>query len=253
MPYIVRNCHRIDEVRNISQPVLNRLFKLCTGVCGDFNCNKDNDFDCAESRHTLSLTSPDGQVCPEDGNTQVPGEPCPGNSGKYCRGLCEKHQSECYIECRDYDTGVVDSNQCSITPGESTPHTDDTTCPVAIEDECDNLIDSLGSEWNACKADTEATNDIKDACKFEACIWAGDENETEMITEVHRNTLDVFISRCGKRDAQIDTCSLTVDQCGANQTYNQCSTCSQRMTCDDYLDEQDELVVTCDDSVTVKV
>ena len=83
------------------------------------------------------------------------------------------------------NTGVVDSNpnQCSITPNESTPHTDDTTCPTAIEDGCDNLIDNLGSEWNACKADVDATNDIKDACKFEACIWAGDDDETEMISE----------------------------------------------------------------------
>ena len=138
-------------------------------------------------------------MCPANGNTQVPGETCPGRSGKYCRGLCEKHSSECYIECRDYDTGVVDSNpnQCSITPNESTPHTDDTTCPTAIEDGCDNLIDNLGSEWNACKADTDATNDIKDACKFEACIWAGDTDETEMISEgygCNKVTQHIFVA-----------------------------------------------------------
>ena len=74
-------------------------------------------------------------------------------------------------------------NQCSITPNESTPYTDDTTCPTAIETGCENLIDNLGSEWNACKADIDATNDIKDTCKFEACIWAGDDDETEMISE----------------------------------------------------------------------
>ena len=223
------------------------------GVCGDFDCDKDNDFNCAESRHTESLTSPDGQICPADGNTQVPGEPCPGNSGKYCRGICEKHSQECYIECRDYDTGDADSNpsQCSITPNQSTSNSDDSTCPTAIEDGCDNLIDNLGSEWNACKADTDATNDIKNACKFEACIWAGDTDETEMISHVHKETLDAFITSCSKRDSQIDTCSLTIDQCGDNSTFNQCSTCAQRKTCEDYLDEQDGLVVTCDDSVTV--
>ena len=171
--------------RSFNNPLFH--FKLFKGVCGDFDCNKDNDLDCAESRHTLSLTSPDGKVCPAGGNTQVPGETCPGRSGKYCRGLCEKHSSECYIECRDYDTGVVDPNpnQCSITPNESTPHTDDTTCPTAIETGCDNLIDNLGNEWNACKADIDATNDIKNACKFEACIWAGDVDETQMISEGH--------------------------------------------------------------------
>ena len=69
--------------------------------------------------------------------------------------------------------------------------------------------------------------------------------------KVHSNTLDAFIARCGKRDLLIDTCSLTVDQCGANQTYNQCSTCAQRMTCDDYLDQQEGSSVTCDDSHTL--
>ena len=52
--------------------------------------------------HSLSLTSPDGQVCPAGGNTQVHPH-CLYQ--KYCRGVCEKHASECYIECRDYDTG----------------------------------------------------------------------------------------------------------------------------------------------------
>ena len=103
--------HAIHESsgRLFNNPIFH--FKLLKGVCGDFDCNKDNDLDCAESRHSLSLTSPDGKVCPAGGNTQVPGD---GITGKHARGLCEKHSSECYIECREYDTGVVDpnSNQC---------------------------------------------------------------------------------------------------------------------------------------------
>lgn len=63
------------------QPTLpTGIFKRFKGVCGDFDCDKQNDFDCAESKHTDSLTSPNGYVCQKDsngiiiGNVQIPGE-----------------------------------------------------------------------------------------------------------------------------------------------------------------------------------
>ena len=63
-----------------SRPRYIKFFKLWKGICGGFDCDKQNDFDCAESKHTDSLTSPDGFICAKDengivtGNTQIPGE-----------------------------------------------------------------------------------------------------------------------------------------------------------------------------------
>ena len=65
---------------DIQQSVTDSIFKRWKGVCGDFDCDKQNDFDCAESKHTDSLTSPNGYVCQKDsngiiiGNDEIPGE-----------------------------------------------------------------------------------------------------------------------------------------------------------------------------------
>ena len=62
------------------QYIMPIIFKLQKGICGDFDCDKQNDFDCAESKHTDSLTSPDGSICEKDGsgiltgNIRIPGE-----------------------------------------------------------------------------------------------------------------------------------------------------------------------------------
>lgn len=102
-------------------------------------------------------------------------------------GACERHAAQCYHECRNYADGVPDPNQnpCGVAPP-VTPDVDPETCPTAIEDDCESLIDNLGPQWDTCKSDTDAVTEIKDACKFEACIWAGDANETAMIADVHQ-------------------------------------------------------------------
>ena len=56
-------------------------------------------------------------------------------------GVCEKHSSDCYLECRNYQTGVPEPNpdQCGVVPPDN-PDVEPPECPASIENGCERKV-----------------------------------------------------------------------------------------------------------------